>query len=86
MLVGEWQALPTSVNTEHSYASAKIEESGFYAAFLDLTQSFVLSDEDREAIGSKVHNGFKLYQNYPNTFNSVTTIPYSVPRNSLVQL
>ncbi|RLD24218.1 MAG: hypothetical protein DRI70_08490 [Bacteroidetes bacterium] len=83
---GAWQAMPTSVNTELSYASTKIIEPGFYAAFLDLTQSFVLSNEDKEINGKGFTNGFKLYQNYPNPFNPVTTIPYSIPRNSLVQL
>ena len=81
-----WQAMPTSVNTEHSYASTRIEEPGFYAAFLDLTQTFVLSNEDRDAIHTGVPKGFALHQNYPNPFNPVTTIPYSLPRNSFVQL
>ena len=52
-----------------------------------MSQTFiVLSNEEREVIGKGVPSGFKLSQNYPNPFNSVTTIPFSVSRNSYVQL
>jgi N-acetylglucosamine-6-sulfatase len=39
-------------------------------------------DDDRE----KIPQGFALFQNYPNPFNAMTTIKYSLPRASRVQL
>ncbi|MBN1153646.1 T9SS type A sorting domain-containing protein [candidate division KSB1 bacterium] len=35
---------------------------------------------------ASVPGEFKVYDNYPNPFNPVTTIQYDIPKNSMVQL
>ena len=51
---------------------------------LDFDGSFSYSDEVEAEVTSL--KDFKLYQNYPNPFNPATTIRYSVPERSIVQL
>ncbi len=51
---------------------------------IDFNGSFSYSDEIETEVTSL--KDFKLYQNYPNPFNPVTTIRYSVPERSFVQL
>lgn len=36
--------------------------------------------------GSNLPNDFKIYKNYPNPFNPITTIKYSIPENTDVKL
>lgn len=81
----EWQPMPTDVNLQLSYASTKIEEAGFYAAFLDLTQS-ITQIKEIENINYLIPEEFELYQNYPNPFNPRTTIEYGINKNSFVHL
>lgn len=37
-------------------------------------------------VEGRVLNSYQLYQNYPNPFNPITTINYSIPNSSFVQL
>jgi hypothetical protein len=37
-------------------------------------------------IGSEILNEFKLYTNYPNPFNSATSIKFDIPKESNVKL
>ena len=42
--------------------------------------------ESKNDVLSEMPKKYKLYNNYPNPFNPVTTIKYSVPKNSSVKL
>lgn len=81
----EWQPMPTDVSLELGYASTIIEEAGFYAAFLDLTQS-ITSVKNIERINDVIPEEIELYQNYPNPFNPSTIIEYSIDKYSYVNL
>ena len=43
-----WLAMTTETDLELYYAVTKIEGPGMYAAFLDLTQSYVTGDDDKK--------------------------------------
>lgn len=85
--LNEWQPMLTNVNIELNYASTKIEEPGFYAAYLDLTQSVLLTSIKNEGIiEQNIPKSFELKQNYPNPFNPSTTIEYIIVDPSKVRL
>lgn len=76
-----WLPLSTSVDLELNSVSSAIDESGFYAAFLDLSQSHVITSNDDE-FKLQLQTGFRLFPNYPNPFSSFTTIGFELTANT----
>lgn len=79
-----WLPMTTNTDLHLFYASTKIEGSGIFAAFLDLTQSHVTGIPEYKP--NHVPQGFGLRQNYPNPFNASTTISFYLPKMSKVDL
>jgi plastocyanin len=82
-----WDAPITSSNTTFIY---KVTKAGIYnyvctphASFM--TGSFSVVATGVEITGTNV-NGYQLAQNFPNPFNPVTTIKFSIPENKSVSL
>ncbi len=72
----------------------KYLESGKYlladAAMLminrKLSPNIIISSAENEKLMTKVIDKYSLRQNYPNPFNPVTTIEYSIPKESKVSI
>jgi len=69
------------------YAATAVDEFGNESGFsnvVDTTLSVITSIDITGASG--IITEFRLNQNYPNPFNPSTTIPYSLPKSSHVDL
>jgi len=66
-----------------AWSEARTPGSGYdvYGNIFDVDKITSVENGDSQTISD-----FVLYQNYPNPFNPVTTIPYVVPRQSVVTL
>ena len=77
--------METGVDLSLNMVTATIEESGFYAAYLDLTRSRLISHIEQDV---KIENetGIRLFASYPNPFDQQTTIKYHLPESAHVVL
>jgi hypothetical protein len=80
-----WIPVETRVDMAHNTVSADIHGSGYFAAFLDLKQSRLITGTDEDAKPT-VYPGFRLYPAYPNPSVSQTAIRFELPVSSNVTL
>ena len=80
-----WVPLETRVDMGHHTVSSQMNGPGYFAAFLSVPQSSVVTGLEGE---NKVANParFRLYPIYPNPFSSNTSIRFELPVNSKVTL
>jgi probable HAF family extracellular repeat protein len=77
----KWVLLGGSVDTSRNEVISEITEAGVYAAFTSTVPTGLKDEPDSGLPGS-----FELEQNYPNPFNPSTTISFSLPVRSQVNL
>ncbi len=82
----EWIPLVTGVDLVHQTVTSSIDGPGYYAAFLDLTQSRVITRSDDRELNISDQSGGQLYPSYPNPFHSSATISFELPVKSQVTL
>ena len=80
-----WIPLETRVDLEHNTVSADVHSSGYFAAFLDLTQTSIITNIHSEVMPAG-SSGFLLRPIYPNPFSSQASIRFVLPVNSKVTL
>jgi hypothetical protein len=80
-----WIPMETGVDLVHQTVSATIDGPGYFAAFLDLTQSR-MATYNAGNLSMRNPAGWQLDSNYPNPFFSSTTIRFELPVNSKVTL
>lgn len=80
-----WVPLETHVDLVYNTVSATVDGSGYYAAFLDLTQSRLITSDDSYN-KPKLPSGLVLHPNYPNPFQSVTTFRFELPVSTRITL
>jgi hypothetical protein len=80
-----WIPLTTGIDLVHQTVTSIINGPGYYAAFLDLTQSRVVTGNAGELNVLSPVRG-QLHPNYPNPFRATTTISFELPVKSQVVL
>ena len=80
-----WIPLETRVDMTHNTVSADMHGSGYFAAFLDLTQSRIITNINSVTKPTN-SQGLRLYPAYPNPSGSQTTIRFDLPVSSKVTL
>lgn len=80
-----WVPLETRVDLVYNTVSASLDGPGYYAAFLDLTQSRLISSDGGYS-KSKPSTGLILHPSYPNPFHTGTTIRFELPVNTRITL
>lgn len=73
-------------NVIHSKFSQNFDTTDNNAYPSTIFQSGIQSEVSGKSDPQSTPDAFDLFQNYPNPFNPVTTIEYSVPRQSYVSL
>jgi hypothetical protein len=80
-----WIPLETRVDLAHNAVNADLYGSGYYAAFLDLAQSLIITNL-QENIKPPSPSSFRLFTIYPNPLSSQTAIRFELLDNSKVTL
>ncbi|MGF1584141.1 MAG: SBBP repeat-containing protein [Bacteroidales bacterium] len=80
-----WIPLESHVDLVYSTISAIADGPGYFAAFLDLTQSTLITGSNNYKL-PEVPSGLVLHPSYPNPFSSSTSISFELPVNAKVSL
>lgn len=80
-----WMPLESNVDLVYSTISAIADGPGYFAAFLDLTQSTLITGSNNYTIPA-VPSGLVLHPSYPNPFSSSTSISFELPVNAKVSV
>ena len=80
-----WVPLETGVNLTRRTVTTALDGPGYFAAYLDLTQSRLISHVAPDVKIGTV-SGIQLHPNYPNPFDRQTTIKYHLPEPGNVVL
>ena len=78
--------METGVDLVHKSVTAYLDSPGYYAVFLDLTQSRVVTRSNDSELNIPDQTGAQLLPNYPNPFHATTRISFELPEKSKVVL
>jgi hypothetical protein len=72
------------VYDKHDLALSWFAKGGVAYTFFPTDE--MTSIGESESIAGSVPSDYELFQNYPNPFNPITTIPFSIPEQSVVKI